>query len=373
MKLVFWISVVLILYTYAGYPLWLWLRRRWNPRPVQLGQELKTVSVVLVCRNEEDVLSGKLENLKSLDYPRELVQIITVSDGSIDGTNRILQEYEKRGDIRALIVTEHEGKAQGLNAAAQVATGEIVLFTDARQKLEPGALRRLIENFSDPTVGAVSGELMLGDPEAGESSAGVGLYWRMEKAVRSMESASGSVVGATGALYCVRKGLMVEVPSGTILDDVFTPMSVVRQGYRVILDPRARAWDRPNLGGRREFRRKVRTLTGNYQLLQLAPWLLSASNRLRFEFVSHKLLRLIVPFALLGTFLTSMFLPGAAYRVVFLVQLAFYALGILSILSDRLGFLGRVADASLTFVLLNTAALVAMLNFITGRRPAWMR
>lgn len=373
MKWVFWLSVALILYTYAGYPLWLWLRRRWRARPVQLGQELKTVSVVMVCRNEEDALSSKVENLKSLDYPRDLIQIVIVSDGSTDGTNRILEGHEQRGDLRALILTDHGGKAQGLNAAMEVATGDIILFTDARQKLEPGALRRLVENFGDASVGAVSGELMLGNPAEGESSRGVGLYWRLEKTVRSLESASGSVVGATGALYCARRNLVPVVPSGTILDDVYTPMMVVRQGYRVIFDPRARAWDRPNLGGQREFRRKVRTLTGNYQLLQLAPWLLSASNGLRFELVSHKLLRLIVPFALLGTFLISMFLPEPVYRIAFLVQVVFYALGILSVLSDRLGFLGRVADASRTFVLLNTAALVAMLHFITGRRPAWMR
>jgi cellulose synthase/poly-beta-1,6-N-acetylglucosamine synthase-like glycosyltransferase len=373
MKWIFWVSATLILYTYAGYPAWLWLRWRWRERPVKLGEDLKTVSVVMVCRNEEGVLADKLENLKALDYPRELVQIVAVSDGSTDGTSAVLQEYEKRGELKAVILPTHEGKSPGLNAGLQVAAGEIILFTDARQKLEGNALRFLMENFSDASVGAASGELMLGDPESGESSRGVGLYWRMEKNIRGLESASGSVVGATGALYCVRKSLVPQVPADAILDDVYTPMMVVRQGYRVVFDPRARAWDRPVLAGQHEFRRKVRTLTGNYQLLRLAPWLLGRSNSLRFEFVSHKLLRLIVPVALLATLVTSMLLPGPVYRTVFLFQIAFYALGILAVLSDRLGFLGRLADTSLTFVLLNTAALVALLNFITGRRPAWMR
>ena len=128
----------------------------------------------------------------------------------------------------------------------------------------------------------------------------MGLYWRIEKRVRELEAASGSVVGATGALYAVRRELVPEVPAETILDDVFIPMNVARKGLRVGFDPRARAWDTPDLGREREFRRKVRTLTGNYQLLQLAPWLLRRENPLRFDFISHKLTRLVVPFASAG-------------------------------------------------------------------------
>src|SRR5208337_611205 len=155
-------------------------------------------------------------------------------------------------------------------------------FTDARQKIESCALRRLMENFADAEVGCVSGELMLGNPETGEAGEGMGLYWRVEKKIRELESASGSVVGATGALYAVRRELLVNLPEGTILDDVYIPMQVTRQGKRVVFEPRARAWDSVNLGAEREFARKVRTLSGNYQLLQLAPWLLSGSNPIRF-------------------------------------------------------------------------------------------
>jgi cellulose synthase/poly-beta-1,6-N-acetylglucosamine synthase-like glycosyltransferase len=200
------------------------------------------------------------------------------------------------------------------------------------------------------------------------------LYWKIEKQVRVLEAASGSVVGATGALYAVRRELLTSVPVGTILDDVYLPMHVVRGGRRVVFDARARAWDSPNLGAKREFSRKVRTLYGNYQLLQLSPWLLSRSNPLWFEFVSHKLLRLAVPFALGLLLISSFALHGTFYRTVMILQLVFYTLSALALgRVVKRGVLARVADASGTFVLLNGAALVALANFVTGRRAAWTR
>jgi poly-beta-1,6-N-acetyl-D-glucosamine synthase len=180
------------------------------------------------------------------------------------------------------------------------------------------------------------------------------------------------VVGATGAIYAVRSENLVTVPQGTILDDVYIPMHVVRQGKRVIFDARAKAWDQPHLGADREFARKVRTLSGNYQLLQLAPWLLRSSNPLRFEFVSHKLMRLLVPFALMGTLLSSLFLRGALYRIAMVAQVVFYGLSLLAMMHVR-GPLARLTDGAYTFVMLNAAALVAFANFITGRKAAWSR
>lgn len=248
------------------------------------------------------------------------------------------------------------------------------MFTDARQSIEPGAVRRLAENFADPDVGCASGELMLGDATGGESSQGLGLYWRMEKQVRKLEAASGSVVGATGALYAERRELLTRVPPETILDDVYLLMQVVRHGKRVVLDERARAWDNPNLGTAQEFSRKVRTLSGNYQLQQLAPWLLSSANPIRFEFVSHKLLRLAVPFALAALLAASFGLRGPFFRATLILQLMFYSLSVLALSGlVKGGVLARFADAAGTFVLLNGAAIVALANILAGRRAAWTR
>jgi biofilm PGA synthesis N-glycosyltransferase PgaC len=373
MKWVFWGAVGLIAYTYLGYAGWLWLRSRWRPQPVRLGTFTPFISIVMIVRNEATVLSGKLRNLMELNYPENLCELVVVSDGSTDDTNQILSYHAQSPRVRVIINSPPKGKAAGLNEAIQAACGEIVVFTDARQRIEPDAVRLLLQNFADPKVGCASGELMLGDPDSGETAKGIGLYWRIEKAIRELESASASVVGATGALYAARRNLLVALPPETILDDVYIPLHVVRQGTRVVFDERARAWDLPDLGSSREFARKVRTLTGNYQLLQFAPWLLSSENPVRFEFVSHKLLRLIVPFGLAAALISSLLIPAPIYRAAFVIQLAFYGLSTLAMVELKRGGLARVADAAFTFVILNTAALVAFANFVTGRKAAWIR
>jgi cellulose synthase/poly-beta-1,6-N-acetylglucosamine synthase-like glycosyltransferase len=383
MKFVFWLAAALVGYSYLGYPAWLWLRCLWSPRPVRRGSvhasTAPAVTAVMVVRNEEAIIARKLDNLLTLDYPPAKLDVVVVSDGSTDRTPAILAGYARdpglRTRVQTVIKTVSQGKAAGLNDAIKLAAGEVLLFTDARQHIESGALRLLIENFADPEIGAASGALMLGDPAAGETGKGMGLYWLIEKKVRELESASGSVAGATGALYCARRSLLAASPlaEGAILDDVLLPMQIVRQGLRVIFDPRARAWDSPDLGKGREFSRKVRTLTGTYQLLQLAPWLLSSQNAIRFEFVSHKLSRLAVPFALLALLIASAFLPQPFYRAALGAQLAFYALSLAALAGVKIGPLSRLADPARTVVVLNSAALVAFVNFVTGRKAVWLR
>ncbi|HKB98295.1 MAG TPA: glycosyltransferase family 2 protein [Terriglobales bacterium] len=391
MKYVFWLAALLVGYSYLGYPAWLWLRSRWSPRPVRRssGQgpgrrsAVPAVSAVMVVRNEEAGIARKLENLLTLDYPKEKLDVVVVSDGSSDRTPAILADYARDSEVgtgrlirvRALMKPASQGKAAALNDAIALATGDVLLFTDTRQQIESSALRLLIENFADPDVGAASGELMLGDPASGETGKGMGLYWRMEKKIRELESASGSVVGATGAIYCARRRLLdaSPLPAGTILDDVLLPMQIVRKGSRVIFDARARAWDSPNLGEGREFSRKVRTLSGNYQLLQLAPWLLTSQNAIRFEFITHKISRLAVPFALLALLIASMFLRQPFYRAALGAQLAFYGLSLAALAGVKVGPLARIADPARTFVVLNSAAMVAFMNFVAGRKAVWVR
>jgi biofilm PGA synthesis N-glycosyltransferase PgaC len=374
MRWLFWSAAFLIAYTYAGYAVCLWLRARVSPWPIRRSPQQPCVSVVVIVRNEERRLESKMRNLLELDYPPERCQIVAVSDGSTDRTNAILRQYANDPRVQVLMNQWSRGKAAGLNDAIHLATGEVIVLTDARQKIEPGAIRLLMENFADPEVGCVSGALMLGDPESGEAGKGMGLYWRIEKKIRDLESESGSVVGATGALYAVRRELLSDVPEGTILDDVYIPMQVARQGKRVVFDDRARAWDSPDLGSGLEFARKVRTLSGNYQLVQLAPWILSGRNPLLARFVSHKLLRLAVPFALAAMLAASLGLKAPLYRVALGLQLAFYGLGLVALARvPKAGMIGRAADAAATFMLLNTAALVAFANFVAGRKTAWSR
>jgi len=368
MKWAFWCAVAVITYTYFGYPVWLWLRSRRRPQAVRMGPFTPSVSMVMVVRNEEQVLERKLENLFSLDYPADLLQIVVVSDGSSDLPDDILRRKADHPRLSVVLKQLARGKASGLNDALELAQGEIVVFTDARQRLELDSVRLLMENFADAQVGCASGELMLGDPEYG-----LGLYWSVEKQIREWEAASGSVVGATGAFYAVRRNLLAPIPTETILDDVYIPLQVVRSGSRVVFDGRAKAWDSADLGREREFARKVRTLSGNYQLLQLAPWLLSSKNPVRFEFVSHKLLRLLMPFALATALIGSIVLSGPIYRSALVLQLAFYGLSLLAMTGLKRGMLAGLANGAYTFVFLNTAALVAFVNFVTGRKVVWGR
>lgn len=371
MKWWFWGSMWVIVYTYAGYPGWLWLRSRLRPRVVHRSPHFPRVSIVMVVHNEEKILGRKIDNLLCLNYPKEKFELHVVSDGSTDRTEAILRCYNHDSRVKTTCSPQRRGKSACLNDGIGAAQGSIVLFTDVRQEIESDALQLLVENFADPAVGAVSGELMLGAPSSGEAGMGMGLYWRVEKVIRELESCSGSVVGATGALYAVRRELLVPLPDDTVLDDVYIPMNVVRQGQRVIFDGRARAWDSPHLGGRREFARKVRTLSGNYQLLQLAPWLVRSGNPIRFEFVSHKLMRLVIPFALVALVVSSALIRTPFYRIALIAQAAFYVIAVLARLAVNLGPVGRVAGAAWTFVVLNAAALVAFKNFVIGRKTVW--
>jgi len=326
--------------------------------------------IVLVVHNEEKNLPGKLANLAALDYPADRLEMVVVSDGSTDETNKIVSAWENSSH-RAVILAEHRGKANGLNHGMAEAQGEIICFTDARQRIASDGLRNLVANFADPSVGCASGELILRDDPKTPSSDGVGLYWRLEKNIRNWEGLAGSTVGATGAFYAVRKDLLSPLPEGTILDDIYIPLQVTRKGSRVIFDPSAVVWDDFTPSPKQEFRRKVRTLAGTYQLLLLAPWVLTSANPLRLRLVCHRLLRLLVPFALVGVLVSTMWHRQGIYELALVLQIVLYALAVLAALRAQVGFLSRMSNIALAFILLNTAAAVAFIYFITGRKAVW--
>jgi cellulose synthase/poly-beta-1,6-N-acetylglucosamine synthase-like glycosyltransferase len=313
-----------------------------------------------------------LLNLAALEYPSDLLETIVISDGSSDDTNKIIGAW-RSARRRTVILPEHRGKASALNCGVAEARGEIICFTDARQTIAPDGLKRLVENFADPAVGCASGELVIRENRSAVASSGVGLYWRLEKNIRNWEGLAGSTVGATGAFYAVRKNLLLPLPEGTILDDLYIPLQVARQGARVVFDPKSIAWDDFTPSPKQEFRRKVRTLAGNYQLLQLAPWLLTRSNPLRLQLICHKLLRLLVPLALVGVFVSTLWIRQGPYEVALMLQIALYGLAILTALRVNVGVLSRLSNISLAFIVLNSAAAVALMYFVTGRKAAWAR
>jgi cellulose synthase/poly-beta-1,6-N-acetylglucosamine synthase-like glycosyltransferase len=242
------------------------------------------------------------------------------------------------------------GKATALNIGVAAATRDIVVFADARQRFSPNAIAELVSVFHDQAVGAVSGELILvaGD-QVGEVHEGVGLYWQYEKLIRRSESAIASVVGATGSIYAVRRALYVPLAPNTLLDDFLVPMRIVLAGYRVIFLRAARAFDFPSATASREFSRKVRTLAGNFQAVAMEPRLLDPrANPVLFQFVSHKLLRLIVPYFCIAAWVSSALLTGPVYLAFFVVQTVFYAIGLVNLtplrssrLTESRGYRGR--------------------------------
>src|ERR1700730_8491745 len=325
MKLLFLFSMSLILVAYAGYPICMCFRAKFWPRQIRRAKIFPRVTIVMAVHNEEKYLPGKLRNLAALNYPSDSLEVIVVSDGSKDQTNKILGELQN-GAVRAVILPNHQGKANALNHGIAEAHGEVICFTDARQIIDSDGLKNLVENFADPLVGCASGALIIGEKHFVPPSDGVGLYWQLEKQIRNWEGLAGSTVGATGGFYAVRKDLLLPLPVGTILDDVYIPLHVARQGKRVVFDMTALALDEFTPSPKKKIPRKVRTLAGNYQLLQLAPWVLTNSNPLRLQLICHKLLRLLVPFALMGVFVSAFWYRRGVYELALVFQVVFYGL-----------------------------------------------
>ena len=336
MTTLFWISVAIVFYVYAGYPLllagWVRLVRR-RPRKATTGGAWPAISIVLAARNEGRRLPGRIRNLLEVAYPGPR-EIIIVSDGSTDDTAEAVRAF---GRAVRLIEVPSGGKPRALNAGVAAASGEILVFADARQRFSTDALIQLVGNMADPQVGGVTGELVLDVEQAPDGRAerastvseGVGLYWKYEKWLRRNESLIWSTLGATGAIYALRRSLWEPLPPDTLLDDVLAPMRAVLAGSRIVFEEQARAFDRASADAAVESRRKVRTLAGNYQILAHEPrLLLPFANPVWLQYLSHKVARLAIPWALAGAFLASaaLMFDGWFYALAFALQSAFYGL-----------------------------------------------
>jgi cellulose synthase/poly-beta-1,6-N-acetylglucosamine synthase-like glycosyltransferase len=374
-KLLFWVCLAAVSYCYLGYPLILWLWRFARGRGTQVSSTMLPprrfqgkVSIVIAARNESQRIGARVrEFAEALTSSCLAGEIIVVSDGSTDRTVAAVKEI---GEPRARVIEldQHAGKAVALTRGASAATGDVIVFADCRQTWAPDALQSLVLRLaSDSSIGAVSGDLVL-QREAGMVGTGVGLYWRFEKWLRCAESDLFSTVGVSGSISAVRRALLEPIPAGTILDDVYWPLRVVMGGHRVVHEPRAFAYDRlPGRAGD-EFCRKVRTLAGNFQLLArlpsaVFPW----RNPIWLQFLSHKVLRLAVPWALIAMLVGSFsarqeWLYGAAMWS----QLAAYSIALAGA-SRTLSARFRPAAAASSFVLLNAAAWVAFWVWISGR------
>ena len=364
-SVLFTLALVFFFWSMAGYPMLLYVVRRLRPmRPSAPGRRaaLPTVTVLLPVADGERWVRAKLESILGLDYPREAVNVLVASDGSTDDTDAIVTEFAAAGENVELVRLPKGGKARALNALIPRATGDIVFFVDVRQKLNRECLSALAERFSDPAVGAACGELIILDGETEEEQS-VGLYWKVEKWIRRQMSAMGTLLVVTGCVYAIRRELAEPLPDDALGDDIFMPQAILRKGYRVVFEEKAKAFDHPTARDV-EFRRKVRTLAGLYQYIGrhgLGPYPL--------HFFSYKVSRLLLPWCLLLMAVSSFFLPQPLASLAVAGQALFY----LAAVADPVvppGLLKRVSSAARTFCMLMLASLFSA--SILFRSPAEM-
>ena len=368
----FWLSAFGVFYAFVGYPLAIGILAGVSPRPVKKESITPKVSLIICAYNEDAVIREKIENSLKLDYPKERLEVIVASDCSTDRTNQIVSEYANRG-VRLLTLPERKGKTAAQNLAVSKAEGEIIVFSDASILLEPDSIRKLVRNFSDPTVGCVSCEDKTISIRDGKAVEDEGLYVRYEMAVRRWESRFGSIVGASGCFYGLRKPLWRQ-PEDFLVVDFTTALDVRELGYRTVSEPEAIAYVKTVASPEKEFARRVRTATrGLVGLLHKRRLL----NPFRFGFfafqlASHKLLRFLVPGLLILLLISNVMLAGAGliYLSSLVLQAVFYANALIGYLLKQRAGLPRVFSFPLYFVIVNWAILVAWARVFQGKTDA---
>jgi cellulose synthase/poly-beta-1,6-N-acetylglucosamine synthase-like glycosyltransferase len=376
----FWVSLGIILYSYFLYPLVLFCcylfsqvrrdclyltsrrdRRISSPE----DQPLPAVSMVVAAYNEEEHLPGKIKNALELDYPANKLGFIFVSDGSTDHTNQILTDIDNQ-NVQILLLATREGKANAINQGVALACCDILIFSDAATLFSRDGIKKLVRHFSDPSVGVVCGALQF--HAAAQSRQTEGVYWQYESMLRLMEGRLGATLTASGAIYAVRRGCFRELPKGTILEDFVTPMSARKQGFRVVYDPEALAVDFAASSVAGEFSRRVRLAVGSFRALgDLMRTPLKGFALLAF--ISHKLLRWIVPFLLVGVLAASGLLSRFPfYRTIFAIQVLLYLWAAVGYLFERQASKVRFGLLGYFWVAINLAFLVGFWRFLFSYR-----
>jgi cellulose synthase/poly-beta-1,6-N-acetylglucosamine synthase-like glycosyltransferase len=371
--LVFASSLAVCAYVYFVYPALLFLLSRLRPRPVRRGKVQPSVTIVVPAHNEEAAIEAKIRNSLEQRYPGTLLEILIVSDGSTDGTDEIVRRYAS--ETVRLVRRPREGKIAALNRAAALATGDVLVLTDANSLLEPDAVARLVESFADPEVGAVCGNKKLRPSNGDTTQGGEGIYWRYDKWLKGLESRIGSIFAADGTLYALRRELYVPILDRAQADDIAISTRVVLQGYRLVIDDAAVAWEEAPAEGGAEFRRKVRVTNHSVRALLALGRRLWLSGFYSVELVSHKLLRHFLPFFLLALFFSNAALAAGqpALRGLLALHVLFYAAAAAGfVLRRRRAGRSRLLTVPYYFCLVNAAALLGVVSIARGARlAAW--
>ncbi len=367
-----WLSIALVIYAYAGFPLVLTMRGV-LARPIRKSPITPDLTMVIIAYNEEEVIADKLQNALSQNYPRERLEILVGSDGSDDRTNQIVQEFESQG-VR-LVACQRQGKIATLNETVAHATGEILVFSDANSMYAPDSLSAISACFSDANVGGVAGDQVYTTDKGNAGSLGERIFWNFDRFLKKMQSRSGSVTSSTGAIHAVRRELFDPVPSG-VCDDFLISTRVVAKGYRLVFEPDAIAYEEVASSDKAEFRRKSRIIARGIRGLWVMKSLLNplAYGFYSFQLASHKLLRWSVIFLLPIILILNVVCvgQGLVYQVLLGLQLAFYFLALVGILLRNTPIfrnkLAKIMAVPYFFCMANFSALSGWYQFIAGRR-----
>ena len=358
-------------YVYAGYPALLWLlsRRRARPRAADANGRA-TVALVISCYNEAAVIRRKLENALALDYPRERLAIVVVSDGSDDGTDAIVREYANRG-VRLIRQEDRLGKTMGLNLAMGQVDSEFVVFSDANALYEPDAIRRLLGHFANPRVGYVVGAALYTDAGEGASASNENRYWRYELVIKQMESRLHSVVGGDGAIYAIRACLWQPLQASDI-NDFVNPLQIIAQGYRGVFEPQARCFEQTAGDFQREAARKERIVNRSIRGLMRVKSVMNPrkTGLFAWQVVSHKLLRWLIPLFLLVGAIGSVVLALAGYltfQLLTAAMLVILALALAGHLMKHRRQLPVLVSMPYYFVMVNLYAVRGIVRALRGQ------
>ncbi|HEX4588914.1 MAG TPA: glycosyltransferase family 2 protein [Gemmataceae bacterium] len=374
----FWVCLAAVLYAYVGYPLLVWFLARWFGRvtapPPWSEDDPPTVSLLIAAHNEEADIGQRLEDALAADYPLGRLEVVVASDGSTDRTDAIVRRYADRG-VRLLAYRDRQGKANALNRAMAQLTGDIVVLSDANTETDTGAVRQLARWFADPSVGVVCGRLVLVDANTGRNVDG--MYWKYENHIKKCEGRLGALLGSNGAIYAIRRELFRPLPAGTIIDDFVAPLQAkMRTGCRIVYDHTAVAREETPTSIRAEFGRRCRIGAGAFQCLPwLAPLLHPRHGWLAFAFFSHKVLRWLCPFFLLGALAANAALAGeSVYAALLLGQVSLYTAAALGPWLPLRPRMFRPLRLPAMFVSMNAALFIGFLRWLRGNQNGtWRR
>ena len=373
LKIIFWLSLFTILYTYLLYGILLWLYLKVFKRPIQEQYDddfIPSVSILVACYNEEQFIQAKIENLLAIEYPKDKIEIAFVTDGSNDNTVSLINEAIDNGKgIKLFYEPERKGKQHAVNRVIKELIGDIIIFNDCNTWINLDAVHHMVRHFSDPKVGVVSGEKKIKVLKKDIAvSSGEGLYWKYESWLKSLDSDFHSTIGSAGELYAIRKQLYKVVPQNISIEDFYLSMQIASDGFINIYEPNAFAEEESSLNLSEELKRKRRIAVGAYNtIISLHNVFKLSNHKLLFLYISHRLMRwLLAPFCLILLFISSMILEGPVFNTMFWLQVIFYIASILGWITSGIRSRLAIFYAPFYFCFMNYALLVGLYDFISG-------